>query len=183
VARVVPGCARPVKGFTRSDPSKPGEAIMAVPLNHARRLRDTGLAMPEKSTTPDLVELLRRAFEAGNRGDLDALMGFYTADVVLEAAGTGLSFEGRAAVRRFYEDWFSVYKDFESELEEALDLGNGVGFSVLRSRGRPVGSTASAEQCSAWVSTWVEDVIPLVTVYTDIDEARAAAERLAESRE
>ena len=29
------------RGFTRSDHSKPGEAIMAVPLNHARRLRDT----------------------------------------------------------------------------------------------------------------------------------------------
>jgi ketosteroid isomerase-like protein len=137
--------------------------------------------MSEESTTPDLVGRLHRVFEAGNRGDVDALVAFYTADVVLEAAGTGLRFEGRAAVRRFYEDWFSLYEDFDSELQEALDLGNGVGFSVLRSQGRPFGSTASAEQRSAWVSTWVEDMIPLVTIYTDIDAGRAAAERLAKA--
>jgi ketosteroid isomerase-like protein len=138
--------------------------------------------MSEESTTPDLVEPLRHLFEAGSRGDLDALMGFYGPDVVLEVSGTGLSFEGRTALRRFYEDWFSLYEEFESELEEALDLGNGVGFSVLRQQGRPVGSSAHSQQRGAWVSTWVDDMIVRVTVYTNIDEARSAAERLAEER-
>ena len=138
--------------------------------------------MSEESTTRDLVELLRHLFEAGSRRDLDALMGFYGPDVILEISGTGLSFEGPTALRRFYEDWFSLYDEFESELEEALDLGNGVGLSVLRQQGRPVGSTARSQQRGAWVSTWVDHRIVRVTVYTDIDEARAAAERLAESR-
>ena len=30
--------------------------------------------MPEESTTPDLVELSRHAFDAANRNDLDAAM-------------------------------------------------------------------------------------------------------------
>jgi hypothetical protein len=34
-----------------------------------------------------------------------------------------------------------------------------------------------------WVLLWVEDVISQATAYLDIDEARAAAGRLAESRE
>ena len=39
--------------------------------------RDTGRTMSEESTTPDLVELARRASEAANSRDVDALMAFY----------------------------------------------------------------------------------------------------------
>jgi len=39
--------------------------------------RDTGRAMSEESTTPDLAELTRRAMEASNRHDLDTVMQFY----------------------------------------------------------------------------------------------------------
>ena len=66
--------------------------------------------------------------------------------------------------------------------EELLDLGNGVTFSVIHNRGRPVGSTAEAQQRLAWVATWQEYKITRVEIYVDIDEARAAAERLAEER-
>jgi hypothetical protein len=47
-------------------------------------LRDTGPAMSEESATPDLVELTRRSFEAGNRRDLDAAMSFYEARAAAE---------------------------------------------------------------------------------------------------
>lgn len=51
--------------------------------------------MPEESTTSDLVELIRDAFEAVNRRDLDAVMGFYAPDAVWEAVSLGTSFKGR----------------------------------------------------------------------------------------
>ena len=38
------------------------------------------------------------------------------------------------------------------------------------------------QEVFAYVVVWIEGEISRVTVYTDIDEARAAAERLAESR-
>jgi hypothetical protein len=38
--------------------------------------------MPDESTTPDLVELTRRAIEAAGRRDFDAAMSFYTGDSV-----------------------------------------------------------------------------------------------------
>jgi hypothetical protein len=52
----------------------------------------------------------------------------------------GSSFDGAAAIRGFLEDWFAACKEFELELEEVRDLGNGVVFVVARSDGLPVGS-------------------------------------------
>jgi ketosteroid isomerase-like protein len=49
----------------------------------------------EESTTPDLM---RDAFEAVNRCDLDAMMSFYAPDALWESPPLGTSFEGRAAI-------------------------------------------------------------------------------------
>ena len=40
--------------------------------------------MPEKATTPDVVDLTRLAFEAANRRDLDAVISFFASDTVFE---------------------------------------------------------------------------------------------------
>ena len=63
-----------------------------------------------------------------------------------------------------------------------LDLGSGVGFGVVMLKGRPVGSSGYVQLRYASVSEWVDGLIVRATFYIDIDEARAAAERLAESR-
>jgi len=61
--------------------------------------------MPEESTTPDLVELTRGAFEAVNRRDLEALMRFYAPDTLLDTTRTvGVAPRGRAAIRGLLED-------------------------------------------------------------------------------
>ena len=59
--------------------------------------------MPEDPTTPDLVELWSRFFEAVNRRDFDAMLGFFAPDAVWETEDTGAvgTFEGRAAIRGF----------------------------------------------------------------------------------
>ena len=46
--------------------------------------------------------------------------------------------------------------------------------------GRPSGSDGFVRFRYAAVSTWADGLIALQTNYTDIDEARAAAERLAQ---
>jgi hypothetical protein len=62
--------------------------------------------MSEESTTPDLVELTRRAYEAGNRLDIDAAIGFYGPDSVWGMSPMGLgTYEGLVAIRGFFEDW------------------------------------------------------------------------------
>jgi ketosteroid isomerase-like protein len=147
-------------------------------------LRDTGNAMFEESRTPDLVELVRRQWEAANRGDLDALVSLCRPDGVYDPSPTGLGvFEGPAAIRGFLEDYWGAFEDLRFELEEVLYLGNGVTFSAIRQDARPAGSVGYVRRREAYVLEWVEGMVARLTVYTDIDEARAAAERLAESRE
>jgi hypothetical protein len=51
-----------------------------------------------------------------------------------------------------------------------------------RPMSRPVGSGYEIKVSFAGVNIWVEGLIVRVTSYTDIDEARAAAVWLAESR-
>jgi hypothetical protein len=137
--------------------------------------------MPEESTTPDLVERQRQVVEAGIR--VDVAMTFYAPGAVWDASRTGVGiFEGAAAMRRFFEDWLRAYEEYRHEIVEIRDLGNGVVFTVLDIVGRLAGSTGRVQETWSWTATWVEGMCERVVVRSDIDEARAAAERLAESR-
>ena len=139
--------------------------------------------MPEESTSPALVELVRQTFEAANRRDFDALMSFFASDSVWEAVSLGTSFEGVAAIRGFFEDWLGAYEEYEMEPEEILDLGNGVGFVVTRLTGRPVGAASGLTRRRPLAFVWVEGLVARAAAYADsIDEGRTAAERLVEER-
>jgi len=138
---------------------------------------------PEEATTPDLVEVTRRALEAGSRHDIDALMGFYAPNAVWDMSNVGIgTFEGVAAIRSFVEDWLGTWGDHTIEAEEIVDLGHGVVLSSVREDGRLVGSDGHVEQRRVGVLVWVRGVIERNATYADINEARAAAERLAEER-
>jgi ketosteroid isomerase-like protein len=138
--------------------------------------------MPEESTTPDLVERWRRAADAASRGDLDAAMGIFAPDAVWEVQPLGISHGGVPAIRRFLEDWLGSYENYEDTEEESLDLGNGVVFLVSRLEGGPVGSRGRVQERWSFTMLWVAGMVVRVTGRSDIDEARAAAEWLAESR-
>jgi ketosteroid isomerase-like protein len=139
--------------------------------------------MPEESTTPGLAELMRRIFDALGRGDLEALMGFFGPDAVLDLTSDGIgTFEGAAGVRRFAESWQATYEQWRIKAEEILDLGGGVTFALAIQSGRPVGIAGEVQQRNAWVCQWENDLVVRATGYhaSAIEEARAAAERLAQ---
>ncbi len=139
--------------------------------------------MSEESTTPDLVELNRQAIEAVGRRDFDAAMTAYGPESVWDTSALGLgTYRGVEVIRGSFEEWTAMYEDFAVEIEENLDLGSGVMLSVTRQRGRMAGSTGYVEFLYASVTEWADGVIERVTPHTDIDEARAAAERLAAER-
>ena len=92
------------------------------------------------------------------------------------------TYEGPAAIRRLFEDWIGAYEEFEIELEEVLDLGSGIVLVVFRQSARPFRRRDHVRLRAAWVYEWAEGMVVRVTAYPDIDEARAAAERLAEER-
>jgi ketosteroid isomerase-like protein len=134
--------------------------------------------MTEESTTPDLVEVVRRLFEASNRRDFDAVMRFYAPDGVWEATGIGQSFDGEAAIRGLYGDWVGGYEKHEIVLDEGKDLGNGVVFADLTQGGRLAGSTGEVRSREGWIFRFVDGKIVWVTGRGTL----AAAERLAQER-
>jgi ketosteroid isomerase-like protein len=141
--------------------------------------------MSEESTTPDLIQPVRRSAEAANRADDDALLASYAPDALLDGTRTiGGLWRGRAAIRGVVEDWRGAYEEVEWTVEEPVDLGNGVAFAVVSQKASPVGVAGYVQQREGWVWVWVDDLIASLTFYpeADIDEARAAAERLAEEQ-
>jgi ketosteroid isomerase-like protein len=89
---------------------------------------------------------------------------------------------GRSAIRAFIEEWLRPYEEFKLEPEELLDLGHGVAFMVVDSTGRLVGGSGFLQLRFAFAGIYDGGRIVSVTGYTDVDEARAAAERLAQER-
>ena len=135
--------------------------------------------MTEESTTPDLVELVRKQVEALERRDLDGVMSSVTEDVVLD--GRVELVEGRAAIRGFLVDWFRAYEELNFELEEVSHLGGGVVLAVVIQDGRLVGGDGHVRQREGWVYRCVGGSIARLTTL-EVDQARAAAERLAQER-
>ena len=139
--------------------------------------------MSHESTTPDLAELAGRQLDAANRHDLDAFMSVFAPDAVYDASRDGLGvYEGPAAIRGLIGGWWDAFDDLRLTPEEVLNLGNGVLFAAIRHDARPVGSTAHVSTQQAYVFVIVAGLVARTTVYRDIAEARAAAERLAEER-
>jgi ketosteroid isomerase-like protein len=140
--------------------------------------------MPEESPTPNLVELTRQSIQATSRRDVDAALWFLASDAVWEMSPIGLgTFKGTAAIRGFTEDWFGAFAEFAMDAEEIVDLGGGVVLSVFIVTGRAVDTSSDVRMRYASVAEWEKDSIVRITNYLDVDEGRAAAERLAESRE
>jgi ketosteroid isomerase-like protein len=140
--------------------------------------------MPEESTTPDRVERTRLAFAAWNRGDLDETLKDFAPDAVWEAVPLGLTFDGIAAIRSFLEDWRSTYDEYEIQPHEIRDVSNDVVLTVVRQMVLPAGSTGPTRIAEDWafVFAWRGGRVVRAVAQQNIDEARAAAQRLAEAR-
>jgi ketosteroid isomerase-like protein len=139
--------------------------------------------VPEESPRGDLVGAIGRAFEALNSGNWDALMSLWAPNGVWEASPMGLgTYEGHAAMRSHFQEWWNLFDDYHHGLEETLDLGNGVTLAVIVVQGTFPGTGGPFKQPWGTVGTWADGLLTRTTAYADPDEARAAAERLAEER-
>jgi ketosteroid isomerase-like protein len=140
--------------------------------------------MPEQTPTPDLAELTRHVFATAGHRDIEANMRFHAEDAQWDLSDAGFgTFKGVAAIRAFLNDWFTSYESYENDVQEIAELGNGVIFLDVHDTGRLAGIGRSIEQRRGWVVLWVDGKVARVAVYLDVDKGRAAAERLAESRE
>jgi ketosteroid isomerase-like protein len=129
------------------------------------------------------VEIVRQAIEAYNRRDMDDAMAFYAPDYVFDATHRGFGvFEGPALARKVAEAWVRTFDEFEIDLREVSDLGRGVVLTLQLTRGLAPGTSSYVENWEAFVVVVEDGLIVRTTNYSDIDEARVAAGRLAEER-
>jgi hypothetical protein len=138
--------------------------------------------MLEEPTTPDPLELTHRAYASLNRRDLDAFVRLLARSCVFDLSRFDLgTYTGPDAIRRFYEEWVAPLYEFGVVLDDIESLGNGVIYAVqVGHRGHS--PDFSIELGGGVVGVWEHDKLAQMTVYPDIDEARAAAERLAQER-
>ena len=69
------------------------------------------------------------------------------------------------------------------EVEEFVVLDDGVVLAVVDEEGRPVGVDGQVHGREGWAICWSADgLLVQLTTNTDVDKARAVAERFAESR-
>src|SRR6476620_3264315 len=140
--------------------------------------------MSQETRAADAGELTRRLFDAADRGDFDAMVRLYRPDAGWDLSDAGIgTFEGATAIRRFVEDWQGSYEDYKVAVEEVVDLGKGVTLAVSVQTGRRRGSSGEVQIRFASVLICEDGVIVWMKNYNEIDENRAAAERLAASRE
>jgi ketosteroid isomerase-like protein len=126
------------------------------------------------------VELVRKATDALNRGDLDAWLGFLSPDVAWEALrdvpGLGDVYHGRAEVREWIEGFFELAESgVHTEIEQLTNLGDDRVFmaAVLTARGR--GSGVPFE-LHTWAVVWfAEGLVTRRQVFWTRDEALEAA--------
>jgi len=138
--------------------------------------------MADESTTPDAVELTRTFYETMDRDwDFDALAGFFAPDAVWDLSASHLGiYEGVEAIRDFLVGYWATWEDHHHKIEGILDCGNGVLSVAIWEDGCPKGSGARVQTRHLQMFEWAQGKIIRVTGYADIEEARAAAERLAQ---
>jgi ketosteroid isomerase-like protein len=151
--------------------------------HRADALQAAGLGEQVVSESLDLVRSIYAVIEASDRRDLDAVVSHHAPDAVWDMSALGLGvFNGRAAIRDHFEDWFAPYEEFAFEVEQVRDLGHGVVFGVVHEQARMRGASGVIPRHVAFVWEFRDGLIVRTVPYTDIDQARAAAERLAMER-
>jgi ketosteroid isomerase-like protein len=91
------------------------------------------------------VEIVRRQFEALERGGVDAAAEFWHPDIEWRAVEGAVDdvgvIKGRDAMRRYYQDWIEMIDDLRGGVEEVVYDSGETLVAVLFNSGRGRGSS------------------------------------------
>ena len=125
------------------------------------------------------VELVHRANDAFNSGDLDAFLAFADPEVEfitrvaeLEGGGPGRGHDG---IRGWWKNVFAVFSDFHVDIEDVQELGD-VTITRQRSHGHGRNSDAPMERKDWVVAEWRDGKTIWLRVCGSEAEAREAAD-------
>jgi ketosteroid isomerase-like protein len=70
-------------------------------------------------------EIVRTAFEAFSRGDIDGVLELCDPDVVVrDPQRTGTTFKGPEGLRSFFEEWLENWEEYRTEPVEVTEVGD-----------------------------------------------------------
>ena len=126
------------------------------------------------------VEAFRRAVQAANRRDVEALLEEVDPEVewhpgmAAQIGGEATVYRGREGVRKLWRDRYSAFVEIHVEFPEIRDLGDGVlGIGRIRTRGKESG--AETESPFAFLVQAKNGKAIWVGTYLDPKEALGAA--------
>jgi hypothetical protein len=125
------------------------------------------------------VELHQTAIDAWNRRDLEAFLALADPEIKVEPLNVEMEraiYRGRDGLRRFWDDYLTVFPDFKVEIDEIRDLGR-ITVARVRLRGHGTESEASFVQPSWQVSAWDDERCVWWRSFRTEREALEAAER------
>jgi ketosteroid isomerase-like protein len=126
--------------------------------------------------TVENVEVARRAHQALNDGDIDALVVLCDAEFRLDMSDRVFNpavYAGHEGIRRFYTEVRDVWANYVWEPEELMETGDNV-VALLRSVGRGQGSGVEVERRTAIVWTVREGRAIALRFFRDRREALEA---------
>jgi ketosteroid isomerase-like protein len=125
------------------------------------------------------VDLALRHIDAWNRGDVDSWVELfhpeaeYISELIGRMEGADNVFRGRPGVRRFWDEWHSVW-DLTVEVSEIRDLGGDTVLTIGRNRARGRGSEVDLDVPMAYVGEVEDGLIRRLRAYHDPNEALEA---------
>jgi ketosteroid isomerase-like protein len=134
--------------------------------------------MSEESTTPDLVEIVRRANDAFNRRDVDAWMSFFSPDIVYRPVPRfpdSQERQGLNAMRRWMEEWHDAWADDYTTQAESIREYGDVVIALLRFTGHAKASGVEVAGGIFEVYRFREGKIASLEDFTERAEALKAA--------
>jgi ketosteroid isomerase-like protein len=123
------------------------------------------------------VEIVQRAHEALNRGDMDALVGLCDAGFRLDMSDRVFNpavYEGHEGIRRFYSEVRDVWASYVWQPEEIIEARENV-VALLRSTGKGRGSGVEVQRETAMVWSVRDGRAVAVRFFRDRDKALQAA--------
>jgi ketosteroid isomerase-like protein len=126
------------------------------------------------------VEVFKRAFDAVNRGDAEALVAELDPEVewhgaiLMAMGGTQTVYRGHEGVREWLRDLYETLSDFQAEYPEIRDLGDRT-VAIGRVRARGAVSEAEIESPHGTVTDFKDGKAIRVRTYLDPNEALEAA--------
>jgi uncharacterized protein len=125
------------------------------------------------------VEIVRQMYAAFNRGDLDAVLEYWTDDIDFRAAEGAPDdhgpIKGKDALRAFQQDWLDTFDDFRAEPVELIEAGEDKVIAVVRISGRAKLSGVETDLTYAELDTLRDGKIARGRQYFTRDEALKAA--------